>query len=98
MELIKNDRTNQIDETIRNEKRRVGHLRDPRLESNDLKVYGWKEKKKKGKETKRNPRRFREILIEFPRFFRSISSIFSRHVHKGGKLGDRKEIEGTVCP
>lgn len=58
-----------------------------------------KEKKRReGKETKRNPRRFREILIEFPRFFRSIFSIFSGHVHKGGKLGDRKEIEGTVCP
>lgn len=70
MELIKNDRTNQIDETIRNEKRRVGHLRDPRLESNDLKVYGWKEKKKKGKRNK-------EKSATFSRDFDRVSAILS---------------------
>lgn len=69
MELIKNDRTNQMHETIRNEKRRVGHLRDPRLESNDLEVYGWKEKEK-GKRNK-------EKSATFSRDFDRVSAILS---------------------
>lgn len=73
MELIKNDRTNQMHETIRNEKRRVGHLRDPRLESNDLKVYGWKEKRKKKRKKKQ-----REIRDVFERFWSSFRDSFDR--------------------
>lgn len=68
MKLIK------MHETMGNEKRRVGHLRDPRLETNDLEVYGWKEKKRKEEREKKQ----REIRDVFERFWSSFRDSFDR--------------------